>query len=263
MIDSEKMQHSLLSAEQEIELGREIRAGNKAAREKLITHNLRLAMSMARRWKRRGMDFEDLLQEAYHGLILAVDRWDPERGFRFSTYAGWWIRQSIERACSGEHALHIPYHIYVAIMRTLRTSQDLQKQLNRQPTHEEIAATAGFEVAEVAKHFEWAAPVLSLDYEFDNDNTLLHQIDDGVCVEDLVQEAKTAEYLEECISALSPTIQGTLRSWMHGGKFGSEVAREEGVTPQAINVRLQKGKREVYVKLFRRGINGKNHKEFF
>lgn len=137
----ELSQYELLSAERELELARAVRAGDQEARHLMIVHNLRLVMAMARRYRNRGVCLLDLVEEGNLGLIRAVDKFDPEHGCRFSTYATWWLRQSIERAIMN-HArdVRLPVHVIKDISRCLRQAGSMAHQLGRWPTHTELAA---------------------------------------------------------------------------------------------------------------------------
>ena len=131
---------AVLEYEQELELARAARAGDAASRHRMIRHNLRLVISIARRYRHRGLTLLDMVEEGNIGLMRAVDKYDPERGFRFSTYATWWIRQGIERAIMN-HArnVRLPVHIIKDISQCLRHESELSHQLGRRPLRRELA----------------------------------------------------------------------------------------------------------------------------
>jgi RNA polymerase primary sigma factor len=143
-------QRRLLSAHQEISLSRRARAGDQRARKKLVERNLRLVIPVAKRYRGMGLPFEDLIQEGNIGLMKAVERFDPERGFRFSTYATWWIRQAIGRAVADKgRTIRLPVYMGEKMRKTIRTYNELSAELGRQPTDEEVAEQLGWTIDEV------------------------------------------------------------------------------------------------------------------
>src|SRR3954467_5389160 len=140
----------LLTHQEEISLSRRALAGDQRARKKLVERNLRLVVSVVKRYRGMGLPFEDLIQEGNLGLVRAVGKFDPELGYRFSTYATWWIRQAVGRSVADKgRAIRLPVHAGEKIRKTIRTSNELSAELGREPTDEEIAQRLSWEVEQV------------------------------------------------------------------------------------------------------------------
>jgi RNA polymerase primary sigma factor len=140
----------LLTHEEEIDLGRRARGGDDTARSKLIEKNLRLVIPVAKKYRGMGLPFGDLIQEGNIGLMRAADKFDPEKGFRFSTYATWWIRQAIQRAVADKgRTIRVPVHMGQKIRKMARTYNELSAELEREPTDEEVAERLGWGVDRV------------------------------------------------------------------------------------------------------------------
>ena len=155
---------NLLSHKEEVELGRRARAGDPEARRGLVEKNLRLAVAVAKKYRGQGLPFEDLIQEGNIGLMKAVDKFDPEMGNRFSTYATWWIRQSIQRAIGDKgREIRLPAHINEKLRKVRKAQGELIAQFHHEPTQEEIAARLGWEAGKVRSVLEAVHDVSSLD----------------------------------------------------------------------------------------------------
>lgn len=160
----------LLSAEEEVLYARKALYGDMASRERMIVCNLRLVVKIARRYNNRGLALLDLIEEGNLGLIRAVEKFDPERGFRFSTYATWWIRQTIERAIMNQtRTIRLPIHVVKELNGYLRTARQLAQDLDHEPTAEDIAAALGHDVETVSKMLKLNERISSVDTPVNQD----------------------------------------------------------------------------------------------
>ena len=154
----------LLTHGEEIDLSRRAKRGDKDARRRLIEKNLRLVVSVAKKYRGYGLPFEDLIQEGNIGLMRAVEKYDPDRGFRFSTYATWWIRQAVQRAVADKgRTIRVPVHMGEKVRKARRARGELLAELGREPAGEEIASRLGWEAEEVFAVLDAVPDVTSLN----------------------------------------------------------------------------------------------------
>ncbi len=233
----------LLTPREEIELALRIEQGDEAARQRMIESNLRLVVKIAKRYVNRGLPFLDLIEEGNVGLIKAVERFKASKGCRFSTYATWWIRQSIERALTNQvRTIRLPVHVSDDLDRVNRVTEQLTRRYRRPPTQEEIAEETGFRLAYVQRLHKIQRRVLSMDQalDVDGDFTLQDKLEDPNVrdpSEGLLNE-KMCRFLRGKLSVLNPRERTiiTLRFGLNGGEPMTleRIGRLFGVTRERI-----------------------------
>lgn len=233
----------LLTFDEELDLAKKILDGDEDAKQKLAESNLRLVVSIAKKYVGRGMLFLDLIQEGNMGLIKAVEKFDYTKGFKFSTYATWWIRQAITRAIADQaRTIRIPVHMVETINKLIRTSRNLLQQLGREPTPEEIAQEMEIPVEKVVEIQKIAQDPVSLETPIgeEEDSHLgdFIQDEDSPAPHDAASYTLLKEQLEEVMNTLTPREAKVLklRFGLEDGKSRTleEVGREFNVTRERI-----------------------------
>lgn len=236
--------YPLLKADEEVELAKRIEKGDKEARDRLILSNLRLVISIARRYQGRGLELEDLIGEGHRGLIRAVEKFDWRKGFKFSTYATWWIRQAVTRAIADYgRTIRIPVHMIEIINKMAGAERELRDKLQREPTDKELAKATGLSLERIEQLKRIRQDVLSLEQPVGDE-------EEGATLGDLVANQDVAppeesaagrlmrEDVHKMLAVLSPREQKVIkmRYGMEDGRPRTleEVGRELGVTRERI-----------------------------
>lgn len=233
----------LLTADEEVYYGRKVLAGDSDARKRMIESNLRLVVKIARRYMHRGLALLDLIEEGNLGLIRSVEKFDPERGFRFSTYATWWIRQTIEMGLINQtRTVRLPIHVVKEINVYLRVARQLSQTLNKEATPEDVAKLLDKPIDDVKKMLEMHEQITSMDSSDGKDPkaSLLDSIPDEHNIDPslLLQNSDVQEHINTWLSQLTKKqcIVVERRFGLHGHEVSTleEVGNEIGLTRERV-----------------------------
>ncbi len=236
-------QFSMLSAEEEVELANRIAEGDQSAKNELVEANLRLVVSLARHYQGCGLSYQDLIQEGNIGLIKAAEKFDVSKGFRFSTYASWWIKQALSRAIADQsRTIRIPVHMTENINKFKKTERELLSQLNREPKIKEIADAMGISEKQAKEIQSYIVEPTSLDIQVgdDDDTTIGSFIEDTHFVnpESAYIKESNGDVVNAVLDTLSDREANILRlRFGIGGKKAmtlEEVGKEYGLTRERI-----------------------------
>jgi len=255
---------SLLTAEEEVSLSRRIQQGDEAARQRMIESNLRLVVKIGRRYVNRGLALLDLIEEGNIGLMRAIEKFNPELGFRFSTYATWWIRQTMERALMNQtRTIRLPIHIVKQLNTCLRAARELAQTMDHDPSAEEIARLLHRPSAEVSHMLELNERVTSMDVPASRDGSkmLVETIaDEQPCDPEMLAEdddltQAIADWLEQLSTKQREVVTRRFGLMGHEVATLEEVGQEIGLTRERVRQIQVEALRRLRDIMVRQGLN--------
>lgn len=240
---NEISQYNLLSKEDEVRYAKAAANGSQEAKDALINHNLRLVVSIAKKYMGRGLTLPDLIQEGNFGLIKATEKYDVDKGFRFSTYATYWIKQSISRAVMDQtRNIRIPIHVIELISKIKKAERDFQQSYNREPKEADVAAVLGLDVKKIKEAYSWMKDTSSLDVVVgdDEDTTVGSFIEDESVADSFmnIEDDERKEAVQNILNTLNDREQLIIKNrfgiGMNRAKTLDEIGTELGLSRERV-----------------------------
>lgn len=240
---NEISQYSLLSKEDEVRYAKAAANGSQEAKNALINHNLRLVVSIAKKYMGRGLTLSDLIQEGNFGLIKATEKYDVDKGFRFSTYATYWIKQSISRAVMDQtRNIRIPIHVIELISKIKKAERDFQQSYNREPKEADVAVALGIDVKKIKEAYSWMKDTSSLDVVVgdDEDTTIGSFIEDESVADSFmnIEDDERKEAVQNILNTLNDREQLIIKNrfgiGMNRAKTLDEIGKELNLSRERV-----------------------------
>lgn len=240
---NEISQYDLLSKEDEVRYAEAAAKGNQGAKNVLINHNLRLVVSIAKKYMGRGLTLSDLIQEGNFGLIKATEKYEVDKGFRFSTYATYWIKQSISRAIMDQtRNIRIPTHVIELLSKIKKAERDFQQLYNKEPKEADIAETLGIDIKKVKEAYAWMKDTSSLDVVVgdDEDTTVGSFIEDESVADSFmnIEDDERKEAVQNILNTLTDREQLIIKNrfgiGMNRAKTLDEIGKELGISRERV-----------------------------